>query len=342
MTRFISQAVQHVVSRRPASCSLRAATLAVTASPSTRILLPARRHLSIPSSLRSQASAQASTAASSTPQRAAPTPVQSLGKTKAGLDLKIRSYPQFATLQEERHYRKTHLAAAFRIFAERGYDEGVAGHISVRDPILTDHFWLNPLSMHFAQIRVSDLILVDEEGRIVEGNEPINTAAFTIHSAIHRARPDVHAACHAHSVHGKAFSVFGRELDMITQDSLRFYKSHGVYRHFGGVVVDADEGARIAGALGGGKAVILQNHGLLTVGGSVDEAAFWFMSMDRTCHAQLLADAAAAGSGCEKKLIDEDECEHSARSVGGPEKGWLAFQPYYDDILARTKGDFLG
>lgn len=194
--------------------------------------------------------------------------------------------------------------------------------------------------MHFSQIKVSDLILVDEEGFVVEGSEPINTAAFTIHSAIHKNRPDVHAACHAHSVHGKAFSVFGRELEMITQDSLRFYKSHAVYRHFGGVVVDVDEGARIAGALGTGKAVILQNHGLLTVGQTVDEAAFWFMSMDRTCHAQLLADAAAA-AGYEKKLIDDAECEHSAQSVGGPEKGWLAFQPYYDEMLVRTKGEFL-
>lgn len=275
------------------------------------------------------------------PIRAPPTAVQSLGKTRAGRELRIRSYPQFATLEEERLYRKQHLAAAFRVFADRGYDEGVAGHISVRDPILTDHFWLNPLSAHFSQITVSDLILVDEQGFVVEGDEPINTAAFTIHSAIHRARPDVHAACHAHSVHGKAFSVFGRELEMLTQDSLRFYRSHGVYRHFGGVVVDADEGARIAEALGGGKAVILQNHGLLTVGQSVDEAAFWFMSMDRTCQAQLLADAAAAGTGYEKKVIDEEECVHSAVSVGGPEKGWLAFQPYYDEMLARTKGDFL-
>ncbi|ROV90951.1 hypothetical protein VPNG_10083 [Cytospora leucostoma] len=310
-----------------------------TSAAATGTSLPSRPHVAV-SSNRSLASVQTSTAPGTT-QRAPPTPVQSLGKTKAGLDLRIRSYPKFATLEEERRYRKQHLAAAFRIFADRGYDEGVAGHISVRDPVLTDHFWLNPLSMHFSQIKVSDLILVDEDGRIVEGNEPINTAAFTIHSAIHKARPDVHAACHAHSVHGKAFSVFGRELEMITQDSLRFYKSHGVYRDFGGVVVDADEGARIAEALGGGKALILQNHGLLTVGNSVDEAAFWFMSMDRTCQAQLLADAAAAGTGYEKKLIREDECAHSARSVGGPEKGWLAFQPYYDEIMARTKGDFL-
>ncbi|PSR75245.1 class II aldolase/adducin N-terminal [Coniella lustricola] len=198
-------------------------------------------------------------------------------------------------------------------------------------------------------MRVSDLVLVDHGGRVVAGGaqEPVNTAAFTIHAALHAARPDVHAACHAHSVHGKAFSAFGRELDMLTQDALRFYRSHAVYRHFGGVVVDADEGRRIAAALGPRpyKALILQNHGILTVGETVDEAAFWFMSLERTCQAQLLVDAAAAGAGAregwEKKVIDEAECAHSAASVGAPEKGWLAFQPYYDEVLATTNGDFL-
>lgn len=180
--------------------------------------------------------------------------------------------------------------------------------------------------MHFSLIKVSDLILCDEDGNIVEGDEVVNGAAFAIHSEIHKARPDVTAACHAHSVHGKAFSAFGRELDMITQDALRFYKSHGVYRDFRGVVVDSEEGKRIAAALGDGKAAILQNHGLLTVGQSVDEAAFWFISLDKTCHAQLLADAASA-AGYEKKIIDDDEAAYTALQVGGPEKGWLAFQP---------------
>jgi hypothetical protein len=123
-----------------------------------------------------------------------------LGKTVSGKKLKIRSYPKFESLEEERLYRKQHLAAAFRMsasfhimllnqqeltssrFAERGFDEGVAGHISVRDPILTDHFWLNPLSQHFSQICVSDLILVNEDGDVVIGDEPINAAAFAIHS----------------------------------------------------------------------------------------------------------------------------------------------------------------
>lgn len=106
---------------------------------------------------------------------------------------------------------------------------------------------------------------MNEDGEVVIGEEPINAAAFAIHSEIHKARPDVDAACHAHSVYGKAFSVFGRELDMITQDSLRFYKNHAVYPQFGGVVLDREEGKRIASHLGDGKAIILQNHGLLTV-----------------------------------------------------------------------------
>ncbi|KAL1893529.1 hypothetical protein Sste5346_006358 [Sporothrix stenoceras] len=265
-----------------------------------------------------------------------------LGKTKSGKTLKIRSYPKFASLHEERLYRKQHLAAVFRVFADRGFDEGVAGHVSVRDPILTDHFWLNPLSMHFSQISVSDLILVNEDGEVVEGDETINAAAFAIHSEIHKARPDVHAACHAHSVYGKAFSAFGRSLDMITQDALRFYKSHAVYDQFGGIVLDREEGKRIAAVLGDhNKAVILQNHGLLTVGRSVDEAAFWFLSLDKTCHAQLLVDAAAQGSGHPKKLINDEEAAFTYTQVGTPDKGWLSFQPYYDEQLAKTNGSFL-
>ncbi|KAL5407539.1 hypothetical protein PMIN06_007912 [Paraphaeosphaeria minitans] len=267
--------------------------------------------------------------------------VAAMGRTASGRDLRIRKYPTFERKEDERVYRKQHLAAAYRVFAERGFDEGVAGHISVRDPVWEDHFWLNPLSTHFSQIRVSDLILVNEEGVVVQGDQPINAAAFAIHSAIHKRRPDVHAACHAHSVHGKAWSVFGKELDMITQDSIRFYKSHGVYKQFGGVVLASEEGERIANALGEGKAAILQNHGILTVGQTVDEAAFWFLSLDKTCQTQLLVDAAAAGNGLEKKMIPDAEAEDTYKNVGTPEKGWLAFQGYYDEILAKTGGDFL-
>jgi len=129
---------------------------------------------------------------------------------------------------------------------------------------------------------------------------------------------------------------------MITQDSIRFYKSHSVYTEFGGIVLDREEGIRIARTLGNGKACILQNHGLLTVGQSVDEAAFWFMSLERTCHAQLLVDAAANGNPLNvKKFIGEEEAAFTYEQVGGPMKGWLSFQGYYDEMLAKTNGAFL-
>ncbi|TMK88950.1 MAG: class II aldolase/adducin family protein, partial [Actinobacteria bacterium] len=98
--------------------------------------------------------------------------------------------PTFDSVEEERLHRKQRLAAAFRLFSRFGFDEGVAGHITARDPELLDHFWVNPFAMHFGHIKVSDLILVNDKGDVVEGNRPVNTAAFVIHSQVHAARPD--------------------------------------------------------------------------------------------------------------------------------------------------------
>src|SRR5207302_5349108 len=114
--------------------------------------------------------------------------------------------PTFANAADERLHRKRRLAAAFRLFSRFGFDEGVAGHITARDPERLDHFWVNPFGMHFGQIRASDLILVNHSGKVVEGHAEVNLAAFAIHSRIHAARPDVIAAAHAHSLYGKSWS----------------------------------------------------------------------------------------------------------------------------------------
>src|SRR5678810_959474 len=117
----------------------------------------------------------------------------------------LHQLPSFDSVADERLHRKQRLAAAFRMFSKCGFDEGVAGHITARDPELLDHFWVNPFGMHFGQIRASDLILVNDRGEVVEGKYPVNGAAFAIHSQVHAARPDVVAAAHAHSLHGKAW-----------------------------------------------------------------------------------------------------------------------------------------
>src|SRR5216684_3634436 len=137
--------------------------------------------------------------------------------------------PVFATPAEERRHRKERLAASFRLFSRYGFDEGGAGHITARDPERLDHFWVNPFGMHFGQIRASDLILVNHRGQVVEGNQPVNGAAFAIHSQVHAARADVVAAAHAHSMYGKSWASLGRLLDPITQDACAFYEDHGLF-----------------------------------------------------------------------------------------------------------------
>ena len=233
------------------------------------------------------------------------------------------------TLEQERLHRKQELAAAFRIFGRFGFSEGVAGHITARDPEHLDQFWVNPFGMNFSQIKVSDLILVDQDGEVVQGSQPVNRAAFCIHSQVHRARPDVVAAAHAHSLHGKALSTLDIMLDPITQDACAFYQDHGRYDDYRGVVNDIEEGRRIGVALGSYKALILANHGLLTVGGSVAEAAWWFVTMERSCQTQLLAMAAGT-----PRPIDPETALATRETLGFPLAGQFQFRPLWDHIIA--------
>ena len=247
----------------------------------------------------------------------------------------VRYLPQFDSVEEERLHRKQRLAASFRLFGRFGFDEGVAGHITARDPEHLDHFWVNPFGMNFSHIRVSDLILVNDKGEVVEGNAVVNGAAFAIHSQVHAARPDVIAAAHSHSVYGKSWSTLGRLLDPLTQDACAFYEDHALFDDYTGVVLDPEEGKRIAHALGDRKAVILRNHGLLTVGHSVDEAVWWFITMERSCQAQLLAEAAGTPI-----LIDDDMARLTASQVGSHISGYYSFQPLYQKIV-RDQADLL-
>ena len=156
----------------------------------------------------------------------------------------------------------------------------------------------------------------------------MNRAAFVIHSAIHQARPDVVAAAHSHSLHGKAFSSLGIPLDPITQDACIFYDDHTVITAQGGAVAfEVEAGRELAAAFPRGKAAIHQNHGLFTVGETVDEAVFWFVSLERSCHAQLLAMAAG-----EPKQVNHEYASYTAAQTGFPLAGWFSFQPLWQEI----------
>ncbi|KAK5048702.1 hypothetical protein LTR84_005794 [Exophiala bonariae] len=267
------------------------------------------------------------------------TPLQALSHGK----VKLSGPPSFDSFAEKRQWQLEHMAAAFRHWASEDYVEGMSGHISVRDPENPESFWTNPIGVHFGLLKASDMILVNFDGEVIGGNDsrPPNTAGFLIHAAVHKARPDAHAVCHAHGIAGKAWSVFGKRLEMLTQDACKFWgDAQGVYDEYGGVVLGPEEGERIAAALGPrGKGCVLRNHGILTVGDTVDEAAFLFTSFERSCRVQLLAEAAAA-NGLSKVIITNEEAKFNCDVEGDREVCYCEFQVYYDWEMQKSNGDF--
>ncbi len=250
----------------------------------------------------------------------------------AGLDL-----PETATdIEAERLARKQRLACGLRTLGRLHLAEGVAGHVTVRDPELTDHFWVNPFGLNFKLMKVSDLILVNSTGEVVEGDKPVNAAAFAIHSQLHEARPDIIAAAHCHSMYGKTFSTLGRPLKMISQDATMFYDDIAMTAEGGGaVVLDLEVGKKLAAALGNKKALIHQNHGLITCGGSVDAAVWWFVALERACQSQLIAEAAG-----EPIEIPAELCQDGYDAQGSDLAGWFQFQPWWDELM-RDEPEFL-
>ncbi|KAI0596053.1 arad-like aldolase/epimerase [Biscogniauxia sp. FL1348] len=236
------------------------------------------------------------------------------------------------------------MAATFRFFARSGFTEGQSGHISVRDPEHGGLMWMNPLGRHFGMLTAGDMICLEiATGRVAGGNgsRPANAAGYLIHSAVHRRRPgDVHAVCHAHSLAGRAWSAFARPLDMLSQDACNFYgAAQAVYARYGGIVFGADEGEHIADALGdASKGVILMNHGLLTVGRTVDEAGFMFGLMDRACDMQLRVEAAAA-AGLVKNIISDEEAAYNFRMASEANALYREAQPDLEYELEAAGGE---
>ncbi len=233
--------------------------------------------------------------------------------------------------EAERLHRKQRLAAGLRTMGRLHLAEGVAGHVTVRDPEFPDRFWVNPFGHNFKLMTVSDLICVDHTGEVVVGDRPVNAAAFAIHSELHKARPDVMAAAHSHSMYGRTFSTLGKPLKMISQDATMFYNDVALCNEgSGAVVLDTAVGRAMGEALGTKKALIHQNHGLITTGGSVDAAVWWFIALERLCQSQLVAEAAG-----EPIEIPSHLCEDGYQAQGSDVAGWFQFQPFWDELVAR-------
>lgn len=184
------------------------------------------------------------------------------------------------------------LAAAYRLVALYGWDDLIFTHLSARVPGPEHHFLINPYDMMFEEITASSLVKIDRDGRPVGATtHPVNPAGFTIHSAIHMAREDAVAVMHLHTPHGQAVSAMACGLLPHTQTAM--IAGHDVaYHDYEGIATDLDERERLVDDLGQRHAMILRNHGTLTVGDSVGACFVRLYFLERACEAQVLMLAA--------------------------------------------------
>lgn len=186
------------------------------------------------------------------------------------------------------------LAAAYRLVALFGWDDLVFTHISARVPGRHDEFLINPYGLLFEEITASSLVKVDLAGRkLDESPYPVNPAGFTIHSAIHEARPDAQCVLHTHTLNGVAVSAQRQGVLPLSQQSIFVLASLGVH-DYEGVALRDDEKPRLVADLGARTFLLLRNHGLLTVGPTIADAFVAMYLFESVCAIQVRALAGGA------------------------------------------------
>ncbi len=189
---------------------------------------------------------------------------------------------------------RVRLAACYRIFAHLGWTEMIYNHITLRLEGAGQHFLINPFGLHYSEVKASNLVKIDLQGRKVGASPwPVNPAGFTVHAAIHAGVPDAHCVMHTHTTAGMAVACSQGGLSMSN-----FYSAqlHGkvAYHDFEGITVHADEGPRLVRNIGDKPAVILRNHGLLTWGSTLAKAFVTLWTLNRACEVQVASMAMGA------------------------------------------------
>ena len=213
------------------------------------------------------------------------------------------------------------LAACYRVFDLLGWTELIFNHITAKVPGPDEHFLINPFGLHYSEVTASNLVKIDLDGNIVGDSEwPVNLAGFVIHSAIHRARPDVHCIMHTHTTTGMAVACLEAGL---TQTNFYSAMLEGsvAYHDFEGTTTRADECNRLVDSLGDKDLLILRNHGLLTCGPTIPEAFAQLFRLQRACDVQIAAAAAAPATGAGIIAVDEAAARYSTASRGLVEMG---------------------
>ncbi|MGQ2992995.1 aldolase [Variovorax sp.] len=183
------------------------------------------------------------------------------------------------------------LAACFRMAARLGMEEGICNHFSAVVPGFDDCFIVNPFGLAFDEIRASDLIICDFDGRVLKGDRPPEITAYFIHARVHRSLPRARVAFHTHMPYATSLAlVEGQPLQWAGQTALKFYGRTAV-DDFNGLALDAREGDRIAAAIGDADVVFMRNHGVMVVGKTIAEAWNDLYYLERACEVQVLAES---------------------------------------------------
>jgi len=223
--------------------------------------------------------------------------------------------PGELSLEEIRARRKRDVALGYRLLASQKWGDNGDGHISARDPEREDCFWLLPFGISFHEARVRDLVLVGPDGALVEGEGPVNLAAYHIHHPLLAARPELVSAVHVHTGWGTPFSAERRPILPITQEACLYFEDHALFDDEEVAVGGVEGGRRIANALGRNRAVILCNHGLLTVGASVAEAVGSFVTLERVVESHMKAREAKPISAAAARHAKADLIRFGAGSI---------------------------
>jgi ribulose-5-phosphate 4-epimerase/fuculose-1-phosphate aldolase len=208
---------------------------------------------------------------------------------------RLRTESMRERVSREEWDTRVDLAACYRLVHHFGMDDLVYNHISARVPSEEGHFLINAYGMTYDEITASSLVKIDFDGRMVQDSGTgygINQAGFVIHSAVHRGRPDVACVIHTHTPAGMAVSAMKCGLLPLTQNAM-FFSGLG-YHDYEGPAVDLDEQRRLVADLGSHVAMMLRNHGLLSVGATIPEAFITMYWLERACQAQALAMASNA------------------------------------------------
>lgn len=214
---------------------------------------------------------------------------------------------------------RTDLAALYRLTALYKWDDLVFTHISMRVPGPEHHFLINPYGFLFEEITASSLVKIDLQGnKVMDSPYPINPAGFTIHSAVHEAREDAHCVFHTHSLAGVAVSAQKNGLLPISQHSLFPLSSVG-YHDYEGVALNEEEKPRLVADLGNKQALILRNHGLLTVGRNAGEAFLGMYILEAACRIQVMAQAGGELTMIGQPILDgiRAQSAEATKGLGG-------------------------